>query len=106
MNILETAMRLIAGAGDSKSYSMEAIMHAKNCSFEEARACMEKAKAAMIETHDAQVELIRREIQGESQELTLLMVHAQDHLTSAMLMRDMASEFIDLYERMSKNQGG
>lgn len=102
MNSVETAMSLIAGAGDSKSYSMEAIIHAKEGSFAEARTCIEKAKAAMVETHDVQMELIREEMQGNKSELTLLMVHAQDHLTSAMLMRDMASEFIDLYEKLAK----
>ncbi|MDF3000282.1 MAG: system, Lactose/Cellobiose specific subunit, partial [Bacillota bacterium] len=32
----------------------------------------------------------------------LLMVHAQDHLTAAMLMRDMAEEFIHLYKTMKE----
>jgi len=100
MDILETAMALIAGAGDSKSYSMEAIMMAKEGKFSEARELLEKAKEAMVETHDVQVQLIRGEMMGEKSELTLLMVHAQDHLTSAMLMRDMASEFIDIYEKL------
>jgi cellobiose PTS system EIIA component len=102
VDVLETAMALIAGAGDSKSYSMEAIMHAKEGNFAEARACIEKAKAAMVDTHDIQTELIRGEMIGEKSELTLLMVHAQDHLTSAMLIRDMASEFIDIYEKLAK----
>jgi PTS system cellobiose-specific IIA component len=101
MDILETAMGLIAGAGDSKSYSMEAIMHAKVGEFELARSCIEKAKLAMLDTHEVQTELIRNEMLGETSQVTLLMVHAQDHLTTAMLMRDMASEFIDLYEKIA-----
>lgn len=101
MDILETAMGLIAGAGDSKSYSMEAIMHAKAGEFELAHGCMEKAKEAMVDTHDVQTQLIRNEMTGESSPVTLLMVHAQDHITTAMLMRDMASGFIDLYEKIA-----
>ncbi len=95
-------MGLIAGAGDSKSYSMEAIMHAREGNFAEARACIEKAREAMITAHDVQTELIKEEMLGERSELTLLMVHAQDHLTSALLIRDMAAEFIVIYERLAK----
>jgi PTS system cellobiose-specific IIA component len=102
VDIFEMTMGLIAGAGDSKSYSMEAISHAKAGNFAEAWACIDKAKEAMVNTHDVQTDLIRGEMQGAKAEITLLMVHAQDHLTSAMLMRDMAVEFIDLYEKMKK----
>ena len=101
MSILETAMGLIAGAGDSRSYSMEAIMRAKEGHFDEARACLQKAKEAMVDTHDIQTQLIKGEMLGEKSELTLLMVHAQDHLTFAMLSRDLATEIIELYEKMS-----
>lgn len=105
MNILETAMGLIAGAGDSKSYSMEAISKAKEGNITQARELLEKAKEAMVETHDIQMALIRDEMKGEKSEITLLMIHAQDHLTSAMLMRDMASEFIDIYEKLNIKEG-
>lgn len=100
MEVLETAMTLIAGAGDSKSFSMEAIIKAKEGKFAEAKELIEKAINAMVETHDIQVELIKGEMIGEKSEVTLLMIHAQDHLTTAMMMRDMASEFIEIYEKL------
>lgn len=108
MGSLEIAMSLIAGAGDSKSYALEAISCARQNMFAEARASLEKAKAAMIEVHDTQTSLIRSEMSSETNsEVTLLMVHAQDHLTSAMLMRELAEEFIVLYEKMySLHEGG
>ncbi len=100
MGVLERAMELIAGGGDSKSYSMEAIAYAKEGNFTEAWSSIEKAKTAMVDVHDIQTELIKAEMLGERSELTLLMVHAQDHLTAAMLMRDMAVEFINIYEKI------
>lgn len=101
MDVLETAMGLITGAGDSQSYSMEAIMNAKAGDFVKAHECIEKAKEAMVSTHDVQTELIRGEMMGQRSEVTLLMVHAQDHLTTAMLLRNMASELVELYEKMA-----
>ena len=31
----------------------------------------------------------------------LLMVHAQDHLMDAMVIRDMAAEFVELYKKVN-----
>ena len=102
---LEVAMGLIAGAGDSRSYCMEAIDHAREGRFGEAREAAGKAAAAMIETHGIQTQLIRDEMEGKGEAVSLLMVHAQDHLNLALVMRDAAEEFIALYERISRLEG-
>lgn len=102
MEVMELAMSLIAGAGDAKSDAMEAIAAAKSGKFEEARDLIRKAAAALQSTHDIQTQLIRDEMSGKSHETTLLMVHAQDHLTSAQMMRDIAEEITDLYELIMK----
>jgi len=95
-------MGLIAGAGDSRSYCMEAIDHAREGDFGKAREAVDSAVAAMIETHEVQTQLIRDEMEGKSEAVSLLMVHAQDHLNLALIMRDIAEEFIALYERISR----
>jgi PTS system cellobiose-specific IIA component len=102
MEDLEVAMGLIAGAGDSRGYCMEAIDCAKTGDFDKAREAINKAVSAMIETHDVQTQLIRDEMEGKGQPVSLLMAHAQDHLNLALIMRDVAEEFIGLYERISR----
>jgi len=102
---LEVAMGLIAGAGDSRSYCMEAIDLAKEGKFDEARETIKKAADAMAETHEVQTQLIRDEMEGKGQAPSLIMVHAQDHLNLALVMRDVAEEFIALYERISRLEG-
>ncbi len=104
METMELAMSLIAGAGDSKSDSMEAIIAAKKGDFQAARDFIEKASASMEKTHEIQTQLIRDEMTGNSRETTLLMVHAQDHLCSAQLLRDLSIEFTDLYELVMKGR--
>ena len=101
MDKLEVAMGLIAGAGDSRSYCMEAIDSARSGEFGEARELLEKAVKAMVETHEIQTDLIRDEMEGRGEPISLLMVHAQDHLNLALIMRDIAEELITLYERLS-----
>jgi len=103
MDTVGIAMELIAGAGDARSYAMEAIAQAKTGDFDEARESLQKAKESMVGAHEIQTGLLRAEMsgnEGEKAELTLLMAHAQDHLTMALLMRDIALEFIELYEKL------
>jgi PTS system cellobiose-specific IIA component len=98
MDSLETAMGLTADAGDAKSFAMEAIAKARACQFEAAKDSLERANDALMRAHETQTELIRREMSGDSEAVRLIMVHAQDHLMSAVLIRDMAEEFISLYK--------
>lgn len=102
MSVMDMAMSLIAGAGDSKSDSMEAIQEAKKGNFEQADKFLQRASKVLAETHGIQTDLIREEMMGKSKETTLLMVHAQDHLNSALMMRDIALEFKDVYQIMMK----
>ena len=102
MDSLEVAMGLIAGAGDSRSYCMEAIERAREGEFDQAREAVRNAVTAMVETHEIQTQLIRDEMEGKGEAVSLIMVHAQDHLNLALVMRDVAEEFITLYERISR----
>ena len=102
MDKIEVAMGLIAGAGDSRSYCMEAIDSAREGNFDEARELLSKAVDAMVETHEVQTDLIREEMEGRGEAVTLLMAHAQDHLNLALITRDYAEELINLYERIKR----
>jgi PTS system cellobiose-specific IIA component len=98
-------MGLIAGAGDSRSYCMEAIELARGGEFDAAKDCLAKAGEAMVETHDVQTQLIRDEVAGTGGPVSLLMVHAQDHLNLALIMRDIAEEFVAVYEKLKNLEG-
>ena len=102
MDKIEVAMGLIAGAGDSRSYCMEAIDSAREGNFDEARELLSKAVDAMVETHEVQTDLIREEMEGRGEAVSLLMAHAQDHLNLALITRDYAEEIIILYERIKR----
>lgn len=98
MNPEQIVFTIISHAGNARSYCFESLKHAKNGNFEEARKCVTKAGEEILEAHHAQTEMIQKEVQGEKQELSLLLVHAQDHLMNAMLARDLVKEMISMYE--------
>lgn len=97
----EFAMNIIASSGMSRSLSIEAIKFAKIGNYDEANKKIEESRKYYLESHEKQTELIIKETSSEDKILiNLLMVHAQDHLTMALLSIDNAIEIIDLYKKI------
>jgi PTS system cellobiose-specific IIA component len=101
MDSQEVIMQLIVLGGNAKSLSMQAIGEAKNGNISKAREMLREAVEELNNAHKIQTQLIQKEISGESVEISLLMIHAQDHLMNAITVKDLASEFIDLYEKIT-----
>ena len=93
-------MSLIVDAGSARSFAMESIRLAKEGAAGAARESLENGARQMAKAHETQTDLIRQEAQGNHFEMNLFMVHAQDHIMTAMLALDMAREFVGLYERL------
>ncbi|CQR24161.1 cellobiose-specific PTS IIA CelA [Streptococcus varani] len=93
-------MELIMHSGNGKSDAFEAIQFAKNGDFEQADAMLASAKKSLIEAHHVQTNMLTEEARGSKTEMTLLGVHSQDHLMTAMTFMDLAVEMIDMYKKM------
>ena len=102
MNLEEQIMKIILHGGNAKSNAFEAIYAAKEQNIELARECIEKANEELVNAHHVQTSLIQSEARGEKTEISLLLIHAQDHLMNAITFRDLANEFVDLYEAMKR----
>jgi len=100
MDYEEKVMQLIVNGGNARSKSIEAIHIAKEGKIDEARALLEKASDDLAKAHEIQMQFIQDEANGNTQKVTILMAHAQDHLMNAITVKDLAAEFIDLYEKL------
>lgn len=80
---------------------MEAIQEAKKGDFTEADNKIKQAEKSIVEAHNAQTELLTQEAQGVKNEVSLLLVHSQDHLMTAISFNDMAKELIDVYKTIN-----
>lgn len=98
--LMEIIMSLIMHGGDARSSSMEAIHAAKTGDFDLAKEKIQGADESIIQAHEIQTNLLSKESSGEGIPVNLLLVHAQDHLMSAMTYRDLAEEMIELYNRI------
>ena len=95
---------LIVNGGDARSKSLEAIRAAKHGDFKTAEEKIAAAEEALLNAHQFQTELIQAEISGESKvEISLIVIHAQDHLMNAMTVKDLAVEILDICRTFNKN---
>ncbi|HEX9026807.1 MAG TPA: PTS lactose/cellobiose transporter subunit IIA [Clostridium sp.] len=98
----EIIMNLIVHSGEVRSYSMEAIQFAKKGNIDEAKELIVKAEEELSKAHNVQTSLLQKEASGEKTEVSLLMVHAQDHLMTSMTFKYLAVEIIDIHEQLHK----
>ncbi len=98
--VLEISFNIIGFAGDAKGLAMEAIKSAKEGRIEEAREKVEQARQGMVQAHKFQTQLVHAEANGEKTEMSVILVHAQDHLMTAMTFQQLAEEIIDVYARL------
>lgn len=101
MNMEMTIFQIIANSGDAKSLLFEAIRLAKTGDAEGAAIKLNEAEEKLTAAHREQTALIQAEAQDNGVPVSLLLIHAQDHLMNAILLKDLASEMVELYSRIS-----
>lgn len=97
-----TIITLIVNAGEARSKSLLALRAAKNKDFNLADEYLKQASASYLKAHEQQTELIQREAAGEKQEVSLIMVHAQDHLMNALSIRDLVVEMVGYIKQVNE----
>lgn len=96
------ALNLISNSGNARSLSFEALQKAREGKYEEAKELIKKAEESSLLAHKAQTDLIQAEANGNTPEYSIIMVHAQDHLMTSLLAKDLIQEMIMMYEKISK----
>jgi PTS system cellobiose-specific IIA component len=98
MDMNDIAFKLILFSGNGRSSAMEAIQEAKQGNFEKAEELLKQSTEELGKAHKFQTQLIQAEADGKSNPVNILLVHAQDHLMTAMTVRDLATEIVELYK--------
>ncbi|WP_125590736.1 PTS lactose/cellobiose transporter subunit IIA [Companilactobacillus jidongensis] len=101
---LEVAMGLIVNGGSAKSSAFEAIHAAKKSQFTLADQKLKESDQFLIKAHNVQTQMLTDEANGEHAKVSLLMVHAQDHIMNAITFRDLAGEIVDLYKKLDSDK--
>ncbi|WP_411504610.1 PTS lactose/cellobiose transporter subunit IIA [Brevibacillus centrosporus] len=97
--------QLILHGGNARSLAMEAIALAKNKDIAGAKNALAEAGEELSKAHQNQTAFIQKEVSGEKTELSMLLIHAQDHVMNAMTIKDLASEFVEMYGHIHESKG-
>ncbi|QIL46753.1 PTS lactose/cellobiose transporter subunit IIA [Vagococcus coleopterorum] len=96
------AFQIIAKAGDAFSKQMEALTEAKKGEFERATELVREGKDDLTAAHHVQTEILTAEAQGVEMQITPIVVHAQDHLTKAIIGDFFVKELIGMQKQINE----
>lgn len=97
MEELEMAiMNIIINAGDCKNHAYMALNNVNEGRYENADKELKLANDAIAKAHDGQTMFLHKEANGEKIEMSVLFVHAQDHLMTAISEKNLIEQIIDL----------
>lgn len=96
----ELVFEIILHGGNARGEAYDALKAAQEGDFERAKEHLKAADEEMKIAHKTQTSMIQGEINGEKVEMSLLMVHAQDHLMTAIAEKGLIENMIDLYKRI------
>lgn len=99
--LTEMAFQIVSFAGDARGIATEGIQLAKKGEISQAREKIKEAKDTISQAHHIQFDMVSAEANGEELPFSVLLIHGQDHLMTAMAVIDMAKEFIDLYDKLN-----
>ena len=96
------ALNLISNSGVARTKAFEALSKARKGEFNEAKSLLKEAEESSLLAHKAQTELLQAEVNGEKLDYSIIMVHAQDHLMTSMLAKELIEEMVKMYEEFRK----
>ena len=88
---------IVSYSGDARSKLLLALEKAKNKQFEECDKLIEQANQCLNDAHDAQMYVMKEEANGGTVNMGFIMTHAQDHLMTSLLLKDIIGTLIDVY---------
>lgn len=98
----QRAFQLILHAGNSKSSSMEALAMTRDGKYTEADEKLKDAFEEFNKAHEVQTSLLFESMNGVVLQPDILLVHAQDHFTSAMVCLDLCQEMTTMMKQLNE----
>lgn len=92
--------QIIKNVNQAKQAFNDAISCAKNNDFDQATTLIKEGSNFFNLAHQSHAECIQKEANGEISDITLLLMHAEDQLTSCESIKMMANEIIELRKEL------
>ncbi|MBO8165147.1 MAG: PTS lactose/cellobiose transporter subunit IIA [Brevibacillus sp.] len=95
---------IIVHSGNARGLAFEALTEAEEYRFGKAEELMKQADEELTLAHKTQTALIQAELNGSGPEKSLLMIHAQDHLMTAMSEYKLIEHMIRIIKKLKAEQ--
>ena len=96
------ALNLISNSGTARTKAFEALHKAREGKYEEAKMLLKESEESSLLAHNAQTELLQAEAYGDNSNYSIIMVHAQDHLMTSILAKELIEEMVTMYKELKK----
>lgn len=97
---------IVNTAGAAKGLSYEALGEAEKGNYSKAEELLKEADKSLLEAHNIQTGIIQNEVNGDNMEVSVLFVHAQDHLMISIEAKSLIECMIRMYKRIEKLEKG
>lgn len=98
----EIIFSIIIHGGNARAKAYDALKAAQNSDFVKAKEDLDEADKELGNAHRIQTSIIQKEANGEKVDISVLFVHAQDHLMTAIAEKGLIESMIDLYKRIDE----
>lgn len=105
MNNEEKCFQLILHSGNARSLSQDALNTVKGGNIEAAKKLLEDSRIELLEAQKLHAQMLRDMANAEEVKVDLLLIHAEDHVSSSQSHLSLATEIIELYERLGEMNG-
>ncbi len=96
MNMELEIFEIISHGGDARGFAYEALKAARQNEMKKADELLVKAQEELDLAHNTQTKLIQAELNGEDLKMSLLMVHAQDQLMTAISEKNLIEQMVEM----------
>lgn len=99
-DLTQMAYSMIANAGDAQALQFQALTDANNADFVAAQKKLKEADELLIKAHQLQTDLIKDEANGHKNEVSVLLVHAQNYVNGAVLSKKLVEQLLNIYKEL------
>ncbi|AHH12968.1 PTS system, diacetylchitobiose-specific IIA component (plasmid) [Borrelia hermsii YBT] len=93
------SMPVVAYAGEAKSFLREALGAAKAGDYEKSQEMMEMSRSSLAKAYDAHKDVVQYSVTNpEFIKIPFILMHAEDHLMSAVSDLSIFEELITVYK--------
>lgn len=100
--LIMVGFEIVAYSGDARSTLLELLKEIRSGNFDNVESRLKDADENLNLAHQSQTKILAEEAAGQDMDMGFIFIHGQDHLMSTILLRDIITDFIELYKGKEK----